>query len=343
MDFIYWVVSRDCNQACPHCYNNSEPGAPGLSFSEVEQVVANLPDLAEAPVDHVMLSGGEVLVWPELLLFTLERLYAKFGDRTELTVQTNGDLLDEPMLHRLLDHHVTRIDVSSQDAYHKAISRKRRPELEAMFKANGIEVLKDMPGWLPVGERKRTAAFWGATQDAWIGPLWPRGRGMSNGLSRATSADKFCALWSGGRKFLDYNAPRGHGNEVSIQLADLYPCCQMTCRPLGDLREQRLIDILDRCALEPVFQAINAGEPERMGESLGLSHAYGLERSEALGNHCLWCDEFFEKHAPQLLHHTPTVTTRGLVDVTIALKPQSTRHAKASADVRAGVAGVIAE
>jgi len=329
MDFIYWVVSRDCNQSCPHCYNDSEPGAPGLTHAEVEQVVANLPDASEAPVDHVMLSGGEVLVWPELLFHTLKTLRAKFGERTELTVQTNGDLLDVPTLRRLIDHSVTRIDVSSQDAFHQSVSRRRRPELEAMFADHGIEVTQEMPGWLPADQRKITAAFWGATQDSWIAPLWPRGRAMNNGLSRAKATDRFCAMWSGGRKFLDYNAPRGHGNEVSIQLADLYPCCQMTCKPLGDLRHQRVIDILDECAKNPVFQAINDGEPERMGESLGFSKEFGQLRTDTLGNHCLWCDEFFTLHAPHLLHQKPTRTTRGLVDVTIALKPP--RKAKALA------------
>jgi MoaA/NifB/PqqE/SkfB family radical SAM enzyme len=29
VDSIYWVISRDCNQRCPHCYNDSAPGAPG--------------------------------------------------------------------------------------------------------------------------------------------------------------------------------------------------------------------------------------------------------------------------------------------------------------------------
>ena len=38
-----------------------------------------------------------------------------------------------------------------------------------------------------------------------------------------------------------------------------------------------------------------------MGESLGIDEAEGTRRSRELGNHCLWCDEFFTKHAPELL------------------------------------------
>jgi hypothetical protein len=39
-----------------------------------------------------------------------------------------------------------------------------------------------------------------------------------------------------------------------------------------------------------------------MGEYLGISEAEGTRRTQELGNHCLWCDEFFTKHAPELLH-----------------------------------------
>jgi hypothetical protein len=30
-----------------------------------------------------------------------------------------------------------------------------------------------------------------------------------------------------------------------------------------------------------------------------------------LGNHCLWCDEFFERHAPELLHHGAVTAREG--------------------------------
>ena len=98
--------------------------------------------------------------------------------------------------------------------------------------------------------------------------------------------------------FLDY---RDEGSEVNIQLADVYPCCPMTIRPLGNLLEEPLIALLDRCAEHPAFQALNRGRPEAMGECFGISEEEGCRRSAELGNHCLWCDEFFTQHAPDLL------------------------------------------
>ena len=118
MESIYWVISRDCNQRCPHCYNDSQPGAPGLTLDEASRCVANLPAPDEVPVDRFILSGGEVLVWPELLFHALKLLHERYGHRTSLWVQTNGDLLDERTLQRLLDHSVSRVDVSSMDAFH---------------------------------------------------------------------------------------------------------------------------------------------------------------------------------------------------------------------------------
>ena len=92
----------------------------------------------------------------------------------------------------------------------------------------------------------------------------------------------------------------------------------MTCRPIGCLLAESLIAILERCARNPVFQMLNEGRPEAMGESLGISEAYGFRRSRELGNHCLWCDEFFTAIAPELLHHG-AVTERGRVDLDVDL------------------------
>lgn len=313
MESIYWVISRNCNQRCPHCYNDSEPGAPGLELEQIVRCIDHLPAPDAAAIGRIILSGGEVLVWPKLLFAALEGLHKRYGQRTQLWVQTNGDLLDDVMLERLLAAHVRRIDVASMDKYHVKGTLQRKPALEAMFLSQGL-VPADRESSESHGipnPHQLTFAFWGATEDEWIGPLWPRGRAQQKGLSQASPDDHFCRLWSGAKGFLDYHAP---GCEVNIQLSDVYPCCPMTCRPIGSLLDESLIDMLDRCREHSVFRALNEGRPEAMGEFLGISEEYGFQRSRELGNHCLWCDEFFTKHAADLLHPNAT-TERGSVDL----------------------------
>ena len=186
--------------------------------------------------------------------------------------------------------------------------------IEALFRAHGMvpgETLADTAG-TDSGERGPVVyAFWGATEDLWIGPLWPRGRARKYRLSKAGPDTDFCGNWSGARGFLDYRAA---GCEVNVQLADVYPCCPMTCRPIGSLLTEPLIGILDRCAQHPVYRALNEGRPEAMGESLGISETTGRQRTRELGNHCLWCDEFFVRHAPDLLA-AGGMTERGAADL----------------------------
>jgi hypothetical protein len=134
---------------------------------------------------------------------------------------------------------------------------------------------------------------------------------MQKRLSKAGPDDRFCADWSGAKGFLNY---RELGCEVNVQLADVYPCCPMTCRPVGSLLNESLTAMLDRCAAHPVYRALNEGRPEAMGEHLGITREYAERRTRELGNHCLWCDEFFTKHAPELLL-AGAVTERGESDL----------------------------
>ena len=65
---------------------------------------------------------------------------------------------------------------------------------------------------------------------------------------------------------------------------------------LDRVSKEPLLEILDRHRGDPVFQALNRGEPEAMGIELGISVESAKKRIEELGSCCLWCDEFFEKH-----------------------------------------------
>ena len=319
MDSIYWVVSRDCNQRCAHCYNDSAPGAPGLTAEQIDRCLAHLPEPGDISLGRIIFSGGEVLAWPELLFHTLAGLHQRYGGATKLMVQTNGDLLDEPTLDRLLAHHVCRIDVSSMDLYHPRSTLGRRDHLARLFESRGVVEANTIArgnGSDISSSPFLVYAFWGATEDTWIGPLWPRGRARQHNLSKAGPEHRFCADWSGAKGFLDY---RSEGCEVNVQLADVYPCCPMTCRPIGSLLEEPLLAMLDRCARHPVYRALNEGRPEAMGEYMGITEEEGYRRSRELGNHCLWCDEFFTKYAPELLHYGG-MTERGTIDLNVRIR-----------------------
>ncbi len=288
MQSIYWVITRDCTQKCPHCYISSGPGEESLLSGDAERIVGNLPDR----VEQVILSGGEVLLDKSLLYAALEALYSKFGCAASLMIQTNGDLLSDTVVEELLERHVRRIDVSSIDDFHQ--NRRTREELDRILGSNGLKHLEfpalvDENGDVP----EAAYSFWGATPDLWLGGVWPRGRALSKRLWSANPSHNFCNIWSGGLGFLDNGSSQ---QEINVRLSEAFPCCPGTKMPLGDLRTEPLMDILDRYRDDPVFRALNRGEPEAMGVEQGISVEYARDRIEQLGSCCLWCDEFFEKH-----------------------------------------------
>ena len=288
MQSIYWVITRDCTQRCPHCYISSGPGEESLSISDVERIVDNLP----AEVQHVILAGGELLVDKPLLYTTLDALHAKFGDATHLMIQTNGDLLDRETVAELLERHVCRIDISSIDDHHN--NRHTREELERLMDSCGVTYL-EFPSFVDESGNMPAAAysFWGATPELWLGGMWPRGRALENGFWTKNPSHNFCNRWSGALGFLDNGSPQ---QEINIRLSKAYPCCPATEIPLGDVREESLLDILDQHRDDPVSQALNRGEPEAVGVEQGISVEFAKKRIEELGSCCLWCDEFFAKH-----------------------------------------------
>jgi hypothetical protein len=183
------------------------------------------------------------------------------------------------------------------------------PQRQAAFTA-GLAAMFALAGMRPSGGQAPVRAwheedgpvfsFFGATPEMWIGKLWPRGRAWQNGLSTAGLEDNFCARWSGGLNFLRHGEA---GSEVSIEPdGAVYPCCLKTKLPIGSLLEEPLIGILDGLAGDPVYQAIDAGAPQRMGTALGWSEAMFVAKSHTLtpqgrpyANLCVGCDRFHDE------------------------------------------------
>lgn len=298
MESIYWVFTHRCNQYCSHCYNHSRPGGPSVTRAEVDAVLENLPE-----TNRLILSGGEPLVEKELLLYVLRGAARRYQGRPTVALQTNGDLLDETALDELLEAGIQHMSIASQDQYH-ADRPGQRERLAELLSSRGLcEV--DVGDPAAAKRSGRTFALWGATPDLWLGGLWARGRALRHGTWKRDPEHNFCALWSGALGFLDDGSPR---QEIAIQLTSVYPCCPGTVEPLGDVSKEPLDAILDRHRDEPMWQALNQGEPAQMGLAAGVDPEFARERIRDLGNVCLWCDEYFTKYRPNSTNRRNSAT-----------------------------------
>ena len=311
MESVYWVFTHNCNLRCAHCYNWSRPGAPTITRAQADAVLGHLP----AEVNRLILSGGEPLAELDLLLHLLRAGRARYP-RARLSIQTNGDLLDAPMLDRLLATGLDGIAIASQDAYHP------RPEgkfegLRELFASRGVREATIGDPAQPQQARPPGPTFsvWGASPELWVGGIWPRGRAMKYGLAQLLPEHNFCDRWSGALGFLDDGSPQ---QEIAIQLTSVYPCCPGTVEPLGDVAAEPIEAILARHADDPVWAALNAGDPEGMGLAAGVDRAHAVRRIRELGSVCLWCDEFIRERAARLgsdMELLPAMGERGRPDI----------------------------
>ncbi|MBS0420956.1 MAG: radical SAM protein [Proteobacteria bacterium] len=333
MESIYYVVSWACHRKCPHCYEpRFRPYIRGALDTVVSEAVANLPRIIdhfpermsyldrEAPAPdgalperrgRIILAGGEILMDPirtEVAYPAIERIRSRYASSggVNIVVQTTGDLVTDEIVEELLARGVWMISVSGVDDFHTGMRGAARQaafkqRLTTLFEAHGVKAasvaISPKPEWMETSGP--CYSFFGATPDAWIGRLWPRGRAWENGLSTATLADNFCNRWSGGLNFLQH---RYGGSEVAVDPSgNVFPCCLKTKVPIGNLLEDDLISILDSLTGEPAFQAISMGHPERMGLAYGWSQERFLAESQTTtpkgqpyANLCIGCDRFHE-------------------------------------------------
>lgn len=290
---LYWVFTQLCNDTCDHCYNLSGPHGARISEAECLAIIDNMPD----SVERLILSGGEPLAEKKLIWTVLKAIQVKFGTKTQVMLQTNGDLLTGEILDKLIEHGVTRFDIASIDRYHKH-SGERLMALAEIFDSRNVngdnhDPLVEKDTYL-AKEHPLSWGYWGATDDMWLGGNWARGRAMEKDIWKRDPSHNFCKILSGGVGFL--TGGEGVPQEISIQLWRVNPCCPGTYKAMGDARREKIADVLQRVSTSPVFQKINEGDPLSMGESVGISRAFAEARNEELQNVCLWCDEFFKNY-----------------------------------------------
>lgn len=102
---VMWTVSRECNFACPHCFNNSGPKKQ-LTHIPVEEIVAHI---LEVQPYNVCLCGGEPFAWDCLdrILVDLSR-----GGIPLISCVTNGYLVTPERLKEVIDNGLTNLQFS---------------------------------------------------------------------------------------------------------------------------------------------------------------------------------------------------------------------------------------
>ncbi|MFK7972425.1 MAG: radical SAM protein, partial [Bacteroidia bacterium] len=286
IESVYWVFTQLCNDTCDHCYNLSGPRGARISEEDCMAIIDNLPE----KIDRLILSGGEPLADRKLLYAILDKVKARYGDETQIMLQTNGDLLNEARLDTLIEKGVTRFDIASIDRYHKA-KGDRLEQLATLFASRNVSDENSAPLIEKETYVNNTLSwgYWGATEDMWLGGNWARGRAMEKKIWKKDPNHNFCKVLSGGIGFL--NGSEGIPQEISIQLWRINPCCPGTAKAMGDARVDKVSEVLERVSASPVWQALDRGEPLKMGESLGVSESHASARNQELQNVCLWCDE----------------------------------------------------
>jgi hypothetical protein len=335
LEAIYWVLTWACHRKCKHCYDDRfRPYVRGdlqrvvnEGRSAWEAVLQNLPDdftwldpaTGKRKQGLLVLAGGELLidgVREELFYPVLEGIQRRWGDKApHVSIQTTGDVLTPDRIEAMLSRGVGTIAIASIDDFHVGFEGDKKfafmDEIRAMMAPFGATEVglggeRDSRLKAPAprgGDRGKGPyfLFFGAQPDLWIGELWPRGRAWANGLTNADYSTNFCARWSGGKNFLRHGEK---GSEVAIEPdGSVYPCCLKTKAPLANLTEERLVDVLDSLKGHATFEALNAGDPEAMGEAFGVSRAAFRELStqvdpkgRTVSNVCLGCDALFLTH-----------------------------------------------
>ena len=104
---IAWEVTRSCNLGCVHCRAASHLGPyPGeLSTEECLHLIDSISDTAR-PV--IILTGGEPLLRADI--FEIASYGTQKGLR--MVMATNGTLLDDSVVRRMIDSGIQRVSVS---------------------------------------------------------------------------------------------------------------------------------------------------------------------------------------------------------------------------------------
>ncbi|MEA3334218.1 MAG: heme b synthase [Pseudomonadota bacterium] len=108
---IAWETTRSCNLSCIHCRAAAEKG-PYSGELDTEKAFAFLDTVASFSKPIIILTGGEPMLRDDI--YDLAAYGTKLGLR--MVLATNGTLVDQDSIKRMIDSGIKRISVSLDGA-----------------------------------------------------------------------------------------------------------------------------------------------------------------------------------------------------------------------------------
>ena len=240
---------------------------------------------------RLILAGGELLidgVREELFYPTLDAIRERWGAAApQVSMQTTGDVLTAP-LHRG-DARARRRD--DRDRQHRRFPRRARGR--GQVRADGRGAGDDgavrrharsisasratrVRSRARREERRRgggrTFLFFGAQPELWIGELWPRGRAWTKRPLARDLRDELLRPLERRQELPRSRAGGIRGRDRARRLGlSVLPEDQGS--PSETSPRSACSTSSQACAAIRRFEAINAGDPERMGEAFGWERA----------------------------------------------------------------------
>ncbi len=165
-NYVIFLTNR-CNLKCPHCFWENGVRDQSLSKKDLKRILKNLPNGRSF---NILLTGGEITLEKDLLIYGLEELkkIRKRKGVINLEVQTNGSWLKDDeetynLFEKFYELGVNNVQFASNDQFHRTAGFDIRKRQHIIDKAEK--------------RFKKRMQVWGVYAES---DLYKRGRAVEN-------------------------------------------------------------------------------------------------------------------------------------------------------------------
>ena len=100
---VYYTITDECNLGCPTCYLNAQKVKKGQKEINKKELSSHLQKVTNifGPLQELIITGGEPLLYFDEIYYALKYLQAGNNKIPNITILTNGILLDDEKIKKL--------------------------------------------------------------------------------------------------------------------------------------------------------------------------------------------------------------------------------------------------